>query len=449
MTTNRTVSSDEGRDGGIDRRTALQVFGGTALAAALAGCSSLVGGDDAGSDDEGSDVPDEPIQAGLQTFTEGPAAVLGLQAQYGAELAVQRINEAGGVAGREIELDVAHEADAYVENYTQFVDEGKEVTFGPISSGGHAALAPEVESQEVVNVGTDGTVTTLYEDTVPDPTYSFRFQNYDVMECIAGARAAIARLGADNIETIAGINPNYAFGKDEFGMFKRAIDKLTGGVEVVHEGYPDLLADDMSTHITEVNDAQPDVTFSSCWGGDVTTLMNQAAANNMFENTTLVGSVLYSAVNDLSKDVVEQANAVSGSRNYYWGEPDADRWSPNQDLLDEAQSQWDIVPSAHFMSGYGAVAAWATATEKAVDLLGGWPSQAQIARSLEGHGFYTPAGYHVMSKGHQGHSNAYYGDMTWSDDLGAPVLENVTMSSPPELAPPPGTKAADWIDSWG
>ena len=140
----------------------LKLAGGSALAAALAGCSRLLGGGE-GQDGAEADVPDEPIQAGLQTFTEGAAAVLGLQTQYGAELAVQRINEAGGVAGREIELDVRHEADAHVENYEQFVDEGKDVTFGPTSSGGHEALTQAVEEQGVVNVGTDGTVTTLYE----------------------------------------------------------------------------------------------------------------------------------------------------------------------------------------------------------------------------------------------------------------------------------------------
>ncbi|ELZ81064.1 branched-chain/neutral amino acids amide ABC transporter periplasmic substrate-binding protein [Haloferax elongans ATCC BAA-1513] len=425
----------------------LKAIGGTALAASLAGCTALLGDDESSQSEGAVDVPDEPVQAGLQTFTEGAAAVLGLQTQYGAELAVQRINDAGGVAGREIQLDVVHEADAHVENYKQFVDEGKDVTFGPTSSGGHAALAPEVENQGVVNVGTDGTVTTLYEETVPDPTYSFRFQNHDVMECVAAARAAVDRLGADNIDTVAGINPNYAFGKDEFSVFKSAIQKLTGA-EVVYEGYPDLLAEDMSTHITEVNDKQPDVTFSSNWGGDVTTLLNQAAANNMFENTQLVGSVLYSAVNDLSKDVVEQANAVSGSRNFYWGEPTPSRWEPGKQVLQDARDQWDIVPSAHFMSGYGAVAAWATAVEKTVNLVGGWPSQEQIATALEGHGFYTPAGYHVMGQGHQGLSNAYYGDMVWDDDLGAPALENISMHSPPELAPPPGTTASEWISSW-
>jgi len=435
-------------DGGIDRRTMLGAVGGTALAAALAGCSTLLDGDDEGPANGDADVPDEPIQAGLQTFTEGPAAVLGLQAQYGAEIAIQRINDAGGIAGRQMELDVAHEADAAVENYTQFVDQGKDVTFGPISSGGHAALAPEVESQGVVNVGTDGTVTTLYEDTVPDPTYSFRFQNYDVMECVTAAREAVSRIGADNIDSIAGINPNYSFGQDEWKFFKLAIQQLVGDVEIVHEGFPDLLADDMSTHITEVNNGEPDVTFTSVWGGDVTTLMNQAAANDMFDNTQLVGSILYSAVDELSQDVVEQAQAFSGSRNWYWDFPSGNRWSPNADLSQEARDQYDIVPTAHFMSGYGAVTAWATATEKAVDLTGGWPSQEQIARSLEDHGFHTPAGYHVMGSDHQGKSNAYSGRLEWDDDADSAVLEDVNVFTPQEVAPPIGTDAEEWVNSW-
>ena len=427
----------------------LTAVGGTALAAALAGCSSLVGGN--GDDGGGgkADVPDKPVKAGLQTFTEGAASVLGLQTQYGAELAVERINAAGGVAGREMQLDVVHEGDKHVENYKQFVEEGKDVTFGPTSSGGHAAMAPEVESQEVVNVGTDGTVTTLYEETVSDPTYSFRFQNYDVMETTAAAREVVERLGADNISTVAGINPNYAFGKDEFGMFVRALRKMTNGpLKVVHKGYPDLGASDMSAHITTVNDKKPDVTFSSCWGGDVTTLLTQANANDMFGNTQLVGSVLYSAVNDLKQNVVEQADAISGSRNYYWGKPGTSRWKPGKTLLQDVKDKWDILPSAHFMSGYGAVAAWATAVEKVVNITGGWPSQKQVSQALEGHGFYTPAGYHVMSTDHQGMSNTYYGKMTYSKEHGGPILEDVNMHSPREVAPPPGTKAAKWLDSW-
>ncbi|PSP79217.1 ABC transporter substrate-binding protein [Halobacteriales archaeon QS_1_68_20] len=425
----------------------MKAVGGSAIAAALAGCTRLLGDD--GDDGGGSaDVPDEPIQAGLQTFTEGAASVLGLQTQYGAELAIQRINDAGGVAGREIELDVRHEAEAHVENYQQFVDEGKDVTFGPTSSGGHEALTQEVEEQGVVNVGTDGTVTTLYEETNDDPLYSFRFQNYDVMECVTVARAVVEELGADNVDTVAGINPNYSFGQDEMRFFVKALKQMTDA-EVVYEGYPDLLAEDMSTHITEVNNESPDVTFSSMWGGDVTTLLTQAQANDMFDETQIAGTVLYSAVDDLGRDVIEDAEAISGSRNWYWGHPDPGRWSPGRDLFEVARDQFDVVPTAHFHSGYGAVAAWATAVEKAVDLIGGWPSQDQIARALEGHGFYTPSGYHVIrADDHQGMSNSYYGRMTWDDDVGAAALTDVGSFGPREVAPPPGTSASDWIDSW-
>lgn len=426
----------------------MAAVGGTAVAAALSGCSTLLSNN--GSQDCGSgSVPDENIKAGLQTFTEGAAAVLGLQAQHGAELAVERINKAGGVGGRKMDLETVHEGDAHVENYKQFVDEGKEVTFGPISSGGHEAMAPEVESQQVVNVGTDGTVTTLYEETVTDPTYSFRFQNYDVMECVTAAREAVSRIGAENIDTIAGINPNYSFGKDEWKFFELAMNKLVpGGVKSVHEGYPDLGASDMSTHITEINNKKPDVTFSSLWGGDVATLMNQAAANNMFSNTKLVGTVLYSAVDELSKDVVTQADAFSGSRNWYWNFPKRSRWGPNKSTFQAARDNWDITPTAHFMSGYGAVTAWATAVDKLVTILGGWPSQKQIASALEGHGFNTPAGYHVMGEDHQGRSNAYSGRMAWSDEIGAAVLEDVNVFTPQEVSPPPGTKAEEWVKNW-
>ena len=428
----------------------LQAVTGTAAAAALAGCSALLGGDDDGGQDSGGDVGTEPLSAGLLTFTRGAAGVLGVQAQRGAELAVERINENGGIAGqREVQLDVVDEGNEPLDSYNQFIEEGKDVTFGPISSGTHESIAPEIEQAEVVNVSTDGTVTTLYEETVPDPTYSFRFQNYDVMEVVTMAREAVQRLGAENINTVAGINPGYSFGEDEMAVFTSAIQQLTDA-EVVYEGFPDLGASDMSTHITSINDQQPDVTFTSLWGGDVTTFIRQANANNMFDNTTVFGSILYSAGSDLPAEPIRNADLFSGSRNFYWDKPSVENWPPGQDLFDAASQQEGVtVPTAHYMSGYGAVTAWATAVEKAISLLGEYPSQEQIATTLEGHGFFTPAGYHNMDQGHQGKTNAFAGRMVYDDELGAPRLEDVNVYSPTETSPPPGMTASEWINSWG
>ncbi len=445
------TQTEEGRAdsngiGNIGRRGMLKAAGGTALAIALAGCSDVLLGDDEEVVDV-ADVPDEPVEAGLQTFTEGPASVLGLQAQFGAEEAVRRINDAGGVAGREIELDVVEEGDSWIENYSRFVDDGKEVTFGPISSGGHLDLVGEVEAQGVVNIATDGTVTRMFEEELDDPTYAFRFQNHDVMEAASAALTAIEQLGADEIDTYANINPDYAFGQDEREIFNATIEQLTDAEEV-YSGFPELATDDMSTHVTSVVSEEPDVLFTSCWGGDATLLLSQGQDQGMMDATDIiVGPVLYGSANDFSSGDIE-GNIWSGSRNFYWDFPDSDRWSPGRELFDAAQEAEDTIPTAHYMSGYGAVTCWATAVEGLVDMLGGWPEQEQIAAALEGHGFYTPAGYHVMAEDHQCYSNAHFGRLTWNDEMDIPVIEEMTIRDPREVSPPPGEISVEWIESW-
>lgn len=436
----------------LDRRDMVKAVGGTALAVALAGCQALLDDNDEDPDDVAAEIPDEPIQAGLQTFLEGPAAVLGVQGQRGAQTAVQRVNDAGGIAGRQMELDVVDEGGQHVENYTEFVERGYDVTFGPVSSGGHEAMVPVIEDEGVINVASDGTVSSLYEVDNPDPTYSFRFQNYDTLECVAAARETVERMGAENIDTIAGINQNYAFGRDEQELFEEAMFKLAGLDEddVVYRGWPDLGAEDMSTHIAEVNELEPDVVFSSAWGGDAILLLNQAAGAGMFDNIqAMTGTILYAVFNDLSRDVVEQGDIFSGSRNYYWDHPPLGRWSPGQELVDGTQQQYDFIPSFGFMSGYGAVTAWATAAEKAVELLGYWPSQEELARILSGHGFYTPAGYHVMREiDNQGMSPAHFGRMEWDEQRDIAVLDDLNVYSPPDVSPPPGVESVGWINSW-
>jgi branched-chain amino acid transport system substrate-binding protein len=466
-------------DDSVNRRTVLKTAGATGVTAGLGGCSALFGGDgDDGGDGDGGDgdggdgdggggdgaattdeqISSDPLSAGLLSFTKGPAAVLGLQAVRGAEKAVEMINANGGIAGtRQVNLDVRDEGDNPLDKYQSFIDSGMDVTFGPISSGTHKQLAPNVESNEVVHVGTDGTVTTLYEETVPDPTYSFRFQNYDIMETTTAALEAVDRIGADNIDTVAGVNPNYAFGQDEMNLFSQAIQQLTGA-EIVYSGLPDLLAGDYATHISAINGEAPDIVFSSLWGGDASSFLEQATSRGMFENVEGVfGPVFYGSADAIPEAVLTgpgEGKIFAGSRNYYWDFPSTERWPPGADLFEEARSQEGIkVPTAHYMSGFGAVMAWATAVEKAIDMLDSYPSQQQIALALEEHGFSTPAGYHTVSQDHQVRSNSFAGVMTWDSDIDAPALEDVDVFSATQVSPPPqGSRyeatASDWLSGW-
>jgi branched-chain amino acid transport system substrate-binding protein len=49
---------------------------------------------------------DDPVTFGFYAPLTGPAAADGEAAQHGAELAIQHLNENGGVLGREVELEV-------------------------------------------------------------------------------------------------------------------------------------------------------------------------------------------------------------------------------------------------------------------------------------------------------------------------------------------------------
>ena len=52
----------------------------------------------------------EPVRIGITTILSGPLADRGQSEQYGAQLALDRINEAGGVLGRPVEAYYADNA---------------------------------------------------------------------------------------------------------------------------------------------------------------------------------------------------------------------------------------------------------------------------------------------------------------------------------------------------
>ena len=60
-------------------------------------------------------------------------------------------------------------------------------------------------------------------------------------------------------------------------IWETAIDQLEPGVRVVAGLFPRFAASDYSAEITRLLAARPDVIFSTHWGGDLVTLVRQAA----------------------------------------------------------------------------------------------------------------------------------------------------------------------------
>jgi len=424
----------------------------------VAGCSDLLGGDGGTTGDGGGqDVPDEPIEVGAQTFLEGGGYILGQDNEMGFELAVKHINEAGGVAGRELNMDLVEEQEGAIENYERFVDQGKDVTFGTLSSGNSSSLAPVVEDNEVINICQDGATFTLFEEANPDPFYFFRMSPPDAGEAIVMARDAINELGADNINTVASVNQNYAWGQSQHEVFSTAIQNLTGA-DIVYEGFPELGAEDFSTHIEQVNSAEPDVLMTSKWGADLLLFMRQAAANDIFENVeVVVGSIGTSILSEIDREAMESwGRTVMGGRILgALDNPNQSVFPPKreieQDIIDEYGEE-KLPISGFFSSAYAAVHWYATAAEQAVRILGRWPETDELAEVMSNHGFWTHAGYHTtdsrLQNGRQNYSPLYSGNVEWDEDADRAHLVNINEYPAHYVTPPPGRNVIEWIESW-
>ncbi|MFB6130840.1 MAG: ABC transporter substrate-binding protein, partial [Salinigranum sp.] len=80
---------------------------------------------------------------------------------------------------------------------------------------------------------------------------------------------------------VAGILPNYTFGKATWNVFKREI-KNRAGAEIVNETFPDFGQGDYQNEIQDTLNANPDIVYTSMWAGDLISFIKQADGFNFF-----------------------------------------------------------------------------------------------------------------------------------------------------------------------
>lgn len=435
-----------------NRRQMLRGMTGGTVAAALAGCTDLLQNEEV-QDVEEAEIPDEPIQVGAQIALEGGVYVLTEQQEVAMEIAVDRINDAGGIAGREVEVEWLDEMEGAVSNHERFVEDGKDVIIGPGTSGAATSVAPIADEQETITIIPDGGAFSLFEETLTDPTYVFRMQNPDIMETVVAARDVVDELGAENINTIAGVNPDYEFGRTQWEGWSTAIQQLTGA-EIVYEGFPDLGTDDYSTHVTEVENESPDVIFTSMWGADASLFISQAAAAGMWEEVDVHSStIFYGGAQEFSREDVEQAaKTLMVGRNYVYNYPPPEQYSPVGDLHDELVDRGVSAVYGYVMSTYGAMTMYATAAEKAVRVLGRWPTDEELIEIMSNHGFWLPSTFAATDQnyfnGRQVFTTLFSGELTWDEEFDMAGWTDTREYNPVGNHAPPGMDSIEWIESW-
>jgi ABC-type branched-subunit amino acid transport system substrate-binding protein len=145
----------------------------------------------------------EPFQMGAIVSITGGGAAIGTAASMGWELAVEEINEAGGIMGRPVELTIADsETDP-----THAVSEARRL----IENVGIGGMVGPVTSQETIPVTTVLTeagvaqITTAASPTLTPDLAPYHFSNSPtgLNQMIANINYAIDVLGAENIALIS------------------------------------------------------------------------------------------------------------------------------------------------------------------------------------------------------------------------------------------------------
>ena len=118
----------------------------SAMVVSLAACGS--------SNDKGSSADTDTFKIGGIGPTTGDNAIYGTAVKNGIQLAVDEINAAGGINGKQIEYkfeDDQSDAEKSVNAYNTLKDWGMQILMGTVTSGSCTAAPPSLPHRETGN----------------------------------------------------------------------------------------------------------------------------------------------------------------------------------------------------------------------------------------------------------------------------------------------------------
>src|SRR5438874_11020827 len=213
----------------------------------------------------------KPYRIGTMQPLSGAAAIIGKTALVGVQMAVDRINKAGGINGRTVELIVAdYESKPDVGRRKAeklAVEDMVDAHVGGVLSNVCLACMPVWEEQKIVNmvgVCLDTTMT-----TTKCSRYTFRSFDYAPAQAVAFAPYMVNKMGKKWHIAYA----DYAWGQSTRDAYADQIKKA-GGEVVGTTGIP-LGTADMTPFLSKIS-GDFDGLFGIFFGKDGVTIGNQA-----------------------------------------------------------------------------------------------------------------------------------------------------------------------------
>lgn len=247
-----------------------------ALYLLLAICLGLAAGSGCGKKAETTGESDQ-ITIGSYLSLTGDTAVFGISTKNGIDLAIDEINEAGGVLGKE--LVVIYEDDASQTKQAATVvqklisQRGVSAILGEVASSRSLAGAPICQRSKIPML----TPSSTNPDVTKKGDYIFRACYLDSFQGAALAHFAYETLGARKAAILTDIKQDYSKGLAAF--FEAKFEEL-GGEIVVDASYQSKDTD-FRAQLTRIKGAKPDVVFLPAYYQEAAQVGKQAVETDL------------------------------------------------------------------------------------------------------------------------------------------------------------------------
>jgi urea transport system substrate-binding protein len=325
-----------------------QMFFILSIVLALGACSS--------SSTEGSGSSDK-IKVGLITAFSGPAAVYGPPVKNSAQLAINEINEAGGLLGKDLKLVVADTATdpktASDQAKALLNNENVDALFAEVTSAERNAVLPVVEKTDrlffynVLYEGGAFSPNMFINGEVPNqqisPVYPY------IMEEFGGSEWFI-------------IGEDYVWPRKTSEAVHKSVEEAGG--KVVAEEYVPLGNSDFSSLLTKIQSTKPDFISLQTNGPAAVAFMKQFKSRGLDKTIKVVALAVdensISAMGEASEDLLLSAAYFTGMH------------SPENKKFKDSyfKTFGNDAPKPNFITvgTYDAVHLWAKAVKAAGDL---------------------------------------------------------------------------------
>lgn len=384
-----------------------------------------------------------PLKIGIIAPRSGVAGTAGECGIRAAQWAVERMNKSGGIAGRPIELVIEEETNPKdtIERFRRLVLQEKvESVHGLISTGVSLGVAPVAEEEQSLLVMWDGTTQDGVKETMPNPKYVFRSTDNEC-EAVMGSLLAV-KYFKGKFKRVAGINPDYSYGRNNWEAFKQILNRFGVEAEFVAEQWPKVGTMDLTSHVAALKAEKPDLIFSSMLFADLPVFMKQGSAAGLFDGVKVVLPAAGWQLNQLKKEFMPEG-VLFGHNTLYFNHPQG---SPlMKAFVADYMDKYKEAPHWEADRAYFALATYKAGVEAAQKASGKWPTPDQVAQTIPGIEVESLGGKGRFRKDKIAEQIFYQGPSTNDNKFDFPTLAAIDSFNADQLQKPPGVDFWEWI----